>query len=268
MKSFGKLFVFFAIFSLFSSMTFAAPGAGRDGDRGRGRERPGNQRSSREKDSPAANHSPSFSRSSQESRSPSSRSQRDKREDKTNPGESMKSEQERNEPQKNSPTDSRVESENPDKALANFSPDEKSDSKPAFSSPDESQTANGFNASANYSQSQQKQSSIIFYRGTRTLSDGEQFTIQNVKSQRTTNGEMVLELTFNQSINPRSFNASSILLNGEKLSSRIKFTFNKKGDTIKVAVPAKDDNISLIIQDVESFDGTKIEPMEVNIGKD
>lgn len=104
---------------------------------------------------------------------------------------------------------------------------------------------------------------VINYRGTRIISENDAFTLQAVKTERVNAKEVSLELTFNQSVNPHTFTSDSILVDGEEISSKTKFAFNKKGDTIKITVPVQNENFTLTIKDVKSFDGTKIEPIEI-----
>ena len=105
----------------------------------------------------------------------------------------------------------------------------------------------------------------FLYRGNRMLSDGAEFLLQDVKSRKISDDCLCLELSFNQSVNPRTFTSESILIDGQEISSKIKFSFNKKGDTIKVEIPSKSENFSLMIQNVESFDGIQIEPVKIDI---
>ena len=74
---------------------------------------------------------------------------------------------------------------------------------------------------------------------------------------------MSLEIRFNQSVNPHSFTADSILVNGEAIFSDKKPAFNKKGDTVKISLPNENEIFSLKIQNIESFDGKKLESVEL-----
>ena len=108
---------------------------------------------------------------------------------------------------------------------------------------------------------------ILYYRGTRILYEDNVFLLQDVKTERVNSDEMNLELTFNQSINPLSFSTDSILLDGESIFAKTKFAFNKKGDTIRIAVPARSENFNLTITALKSFDGTPLEPVSIEIKK-
>ena len=108
-------------------------------------------------------------------------------------------------------------------------------------------------------------SEILYYRGSRILSKNDEFLLQDVKTVRLNPYEINLELTFNQSINPLTFSTDSILLNGESISTETKFAFNKKGDTIRIAVPVRNENFNLTITALKSYDGTPLEPVSVEI---
>ncbi len=105
---------------------------------------------------------------------------------------------------------------------------------------------------------------IFYYRGSRVVAAEENFTVQSIKSEKTSGKEINVEITFNQDVNPLTFNENSILIDGQALPAATKFAFNKKGDTMRVSVPLQKDNFSLKIQNIESYDGTIIEPIEMD----
>lgn len=74
---------------------------------------------------------------------------------------------------------------------------------------------------------------------------------------------MTLEIHFNQNVNPLSLRNGSIMIDGEAVSEETKFIFNRKGDTLRLSVPFPNETFSLKIQEVESFDGRKIRPVEL-----
>ena len=41
------------------------------------------------------------------------------------------------------------------------------------------------------------------------------------------------------------------------------FSFNKKGDTIRLAIGVENEPFTVTVQNIESFDGTQLEPVEV-----
>ncbi len=104
---------------------------------------------------------------------------------------------------------------------------------------------------------------IIYYRGNRMLSENGDFLLENIKTERISDSQVIVEIAFNQSVNPLSFSASSFLLDGSPISESVKLSFNKKGDTIRLTLPVKEKFFSLTIQNVEAFDGTKLETVEV-----
>ena len=246
MKTVGKSFIIFLVFSLFSSLVFAnsSDSVMRGGERGR---RPGERpvpRERPERTAPVANRM-SGPRASEN------------RKDRAKPSESLRKSNEKNNAGKDSQSQSSLNEPSQNQGESAPPPDSSSSGNfPEEFGPDGQLLRNENNSVP---------PEIIFYRGNRTLSDGEMFTLQNVKSECSENGEILLEITFTQSVNPRSFTADSILINGEKISSKTKFSFNKKGDTIKIQIPAKGEQFLLSIQNVESFDGTKIEPVQIDI---
>ena len=104
---------------------------------------------------------------------------------------------------------------------------------------------------------------IIYYRGNRMLSENGDFLLENIKTERISDSQVIVEIAFNQSVNPLSFSASSFLLDGSPISESVKLSFNKKGDTIRLTLPVKENFFSLTIQNVEAFDGTELETVEV-----
>ncbi|MCR4578949.1 MAG: hypothetical protein K5681_01235 [Treponema sp.] len=104
---------------------------------------------------------------------------------------------------------------------------------------------------------------VMYYRGSRVIVQNNCFVVENVKAKRQDSGFVVLEITFNQNINPRSLNDSSILVNGQEVSPEIKFSFNRKGDTIKLELPCDKDVLKVKIQNLRSFGGTILAPVEL-----
>lgn len=106
---------------------------------------------------------------------------------------------------------------------------------------------------------------MMNYRGNRIVSEGAEFLLQNIKSERVNSSEVSLEITFNQSVNPLSFSEDSILIDGIAIPPKTKFSFNKKGDTIRMYVPSKSEKMNVLVQNVESFDGTVISPVLIEV---
>lgn len=119
-------------------------------------------------------------------------------------------------------------------------------------------------SSATSSESQQMtMDDFINYRGNRTLIPNDAFLLEEIRTERVDSLNVTLEISFNQSINPRSLSCSSIKINGETLSDKTAFAFNKKGDTVKLTIPVQKNNFTLEITDVQSFDGTVLAPIEI-----
>ena len=104
---------------------------------------------------------------------------------------------------------------------------------------------------------------IINYRGNRTYTENLPLKINHTNCERKADDIVCVEIVFNQSINPRSLHHDCFLLNNHPLPFGTRFTFNKKGNTIKLMVPSSVNSFKLMIQKISSFDGSEIEPIEI-----
>ena len=101
------------------------------------------------------------------------------------------------------------------------------------------------------------------YRGSRIYNENLPLKILQTKCARKEDGNVFLEIIFNQSINPRSMRPESILVNNLPVPKFSKFSFNRKGDTIKILVPMNSNSFKLKINQISSFDGKEIEQVEL-----
>ena len=104
---------------------------------------------------------------------------------------------------------------------------------------------------------------IINYRGSRTYSEELPLKVTLVKTQRIADDLVCVEVLFNQSINPRSVRPNSFIINNTQLPLGTRFTFNKKGNTIKLMVYTTGNTFKLRVQDIKSFNGFLVEPIEM-----
>ena len=104
---------------------------------------------------------------------------------------------------------------------------------------------------------------IYYYRGNRTYSEEQPLKISFVRCMRDEDGKIVVMVIFNQSVNPRSVSHASFLINDNELPENIRFSFNKKGDTIRVIIPEGEEEFRITVQDIRAFNGVCIEPVEV-----
>ena len=72
-----------------------------------------------------------------------------------------------------------------------------------------------------------------------------------------------IEILFNQNINPRSFKKEAIFIDNNLLPEFCRFSFNRRGDTVKFVAPVNSQTFKLKIQNVRSFSGNVIEPVEM-----
>ena len=94
------------------------------------------------------------------------------------------------------------------------------------------------------------------YRGTRAYTVNLPLEIKQIKCQQSDSDSVILEILFNQSINPITVKNKNIFINDEPLSEEIKIVFNKKGDTIKLQLPMNEKAFRLKLTRVRSYDGT------------
>ena len=109
---------------------------------------------------------------------------------------------------------------------------------------------------------------IFYYRGNRTYSEELPLKINLIKCMRDEDGTIIIMVFFNQTVNPRTVNHESFLIDDNELSDNIRFSFNKKGDTIKVIIPQDengddDEEFIITVQDVCGINGVCIEPVEL-----
>lgn len=106
---------------------------------------------------------------------------------------------------------------------------------------------------------------IVNYRGTRKVITDESFRVCCIKSERTKNNSVSVEICFNQEINPKSFSSSNLKINGKSANNDVKFSFSRKGDSVKIQIPFQSESFSLSLINIQTFDGEKIQ--EIQLGK-
>ena len=107
------------------------------------------------------------------------------------------------------------------------------------------------------------ESRIFNYRGNRAYSENLPLKINLVKCTRFDDKTVCIEILFNQNINPRSFKHESLYIDNNLLPSFCRFSFNRRGDTIKFVAPVNSQTFKLKIQNVRSFNGNVIDPIEM-----
>ena len=103
---------------------------------------------------------------------------------------------------------------------------------------------------------------IIKYRGERLSVSEEPFVITGVNVSRSDNATVSLELKFNRNINPKTVSPYSIKINGESLPENARFSFNRKGDTVKVSLLQEKNEFSLEVNGITSYEGVLVETAE------
>lgn len=104
---------------------------------------------------------------------------------------------------------------------------------------------------------------IVNYRGNRTYDEDLPLKITQTKCISKDDNMMIIIIIFNQSINPRSMHRDSILMNNMPVPMGVRFAFNKRGDTIRIFLPLQDSSFKLKVQNISSFNGSMLEPVEI-----
>lgn len=101
------------------------------------------------------------------------------------------------------------------------------------------------------------------YRGSRIYNENLPLKILQTKCARKEDGNVFLEIIFNQSINPWSVKPYNLLINNKPLTPEVRFAFSKKGDRIKVILPMKENSFKLKVLKIRSFGDAELEPLEM-----
>lgn len=104
---------------------------------------------------------------------------------------------------------------------------------------------------------------IFYYRGNRTYSEKLPLIVKFIKCIRDREGRIILMLVFNQSVNPHTVNHECLLIDDNELPENIRFSFNRKGDTIRVIIPEDGEEFRITVQDICAFNGVCIETVEL-----
>ncbi len=109
---------------------------------------------------------------------------------------------------------------------------------------------------------------IIHYRGNRTYSENLPLEIVHTRCERKAEDIVNLVIFFNQSINPRTIQQDTFLFNNKQIPFGTRFNFNKKGNSVRMILPVKENTFKFKVQNISSFDGKNIEPVELLIEVD
>ena len=111
---------------------------------------------------------------------------------------------------------------------------------------------------------------VFYYRGNRAYAEELPLKVKFVKCIRDEDGNIIVMLVFNQSVNPRSVKHESVLIDNNELPEEIRFSFNRKGDTIRIVITLEEDEFTMedeefliTLQDITTFEGVCIEPVEL-----
>ena len=106
---------------------------------------------------------------------------------------------------------------------------------------------------------------IIHYRGNRAYTENLPLEIVHTRCERKAENIVSIVIFFNQSINPLTLRSDSFHLNNKVIPFGMRFHFNKKGNSVSMLLPVTEDTFKLKVQNISSFDGKIIEPIELLI---
>ena len=109
---------------------------------------------------------------------------------------------------------------------------------------------------------------IIHYRGNRAYTENLPLEIVHTRCERKAENIVSIVIFFNQSINPLTLRSDSFHLNNKVIPFGMRFHFNKKGNSVSMLLPVTEDTFKLKVQNISSFDGKIIEPVELLIEVD
>lgn len=106
---------------------------------------------------------------------------------------------------------------------------------------------------------------MMYYRGSRTVTEEGPLLLRKASCDRMDKSKAVLEISFNQEINPLTITPASIYIDEEQLPSSTKFAFNRMGDTLRTVITTQKDTFKLHIEGVESYSGVPMEAVNIQI---
>lgn len=110
---------------------------------------------------------------------------------------------------------------------------------------------------------------VINYRGSRKASSSAPLEILETSICTLKYNKLNLVIRFNQAVNPMNINTDSFILNGQKLDSSVKIKFNRNSDCVTLIMEpsfiSEEElkNSSIVMKNVQSFDGKEIEELIV-----
>lgn len=106
---------------------------------------------------------------------------------------------------------------------------------------------------------------FINYRGMRKPITQQDLQISNIDAQMIDHKTLRMDISFNQSINPRTVKPDNIKINGKALLPKTRFIFNKKGDCVRFFAVVSEKSVTMNLSDIESYAGSLIDPYEIQM---
>lgn len=104
------------------------------------------------------------------------------------------------------------------------------------------------------------------YRGMRVTTEQQEFKVRTLMAKRNFNEEnslMEITVRFSMPIDPRTVNASTVLINGKKSGSNVIFNYGRKGESVRITIiNADEDSFTIKFDGVESYKGDGLKETE------
>ena len=110
---------------------------------------------------------------------------------------------------------------------------------------------------------------MMNYSGRKLSKKKIDFAVTGIKlDEKETEGTITFTIYFNDVIDTASLGGENILINNQPLQDDVAFLFNKNRNVIQFSISSKeyktDENFSVEIKDIESYDGRILQTFEID----
>ena len=114
---------------------------------------------------------------------------------------------------------------------------------------------------------------MMNYNGRKLSKKKNNFAVTGIQAdEKKTEGTITFTIYFNDVIDTSSLDGEKILINNQTLKDDVTFLFNKNRNVMQFSISAKeygtDENFSVQIKDIESYDGRTLQAFEIDDLKD
>ena len=114
---------------------------------------------------------------------------------------------------------------------------------------------------------------MMNYNGRKLSKKKNNFAVTGIRvDEKKTEGTVTFTIYFNDVIDTSSLGGENVLINNQPLQDDVTFLFNKNRNVMQFSISAKeygtDENFSVQIKDIESYDGRTLQAFEIDDLKD